>query len=196
MKDILSRVSGNARRLTAICRFLYSNIGNVTNADRISETLKIPKDDVYKYMSEIVSAHLFYHADKYDVVGKKYLKSKGKYYATDLGMRHMILNPGSVVDLSKPLENIVYFELLRRGFKVSVGSYMDSEIDFTAMKTDLIEYYQVSQTIIAEETYSREIKPLKSVTDNFEKTILTMDRFGLGNDNGIKIVNVIDWLLE
>ena len=196
MKDILSRVSGNARRLTAICRFLYSNIGNVTNADRISETLRIPKDDVYKYMSEIVSAHLFYHADKYDIVGKKYLKSKGKYYATDLGMRYMILNPSSLVDLSKPLENAVYFELLRRGFKVSVGSYMDSEIDFTAMKGNLIEYYQVSQTIMAKETYSREMRPLKSVTDNYEKTILTMDRFGLGNDDGIKIVNVADWFLE
>ena len=196
MKDILSRISGNARRLTAICRFLYSNIGNVTNADRISDALKIPKDDVYKYMDEIVSAHLFYHADRYDIVGKKYLKSKGKYYATDLGMRYMTLNPGSLVDLSKPLENVVYFELLRRNYKVSVGSYMNSEIDFTAMKSKTAEYYQVSQTMMAEETYSREMRPLKAVSDNYKKTILTMDRFGLGNDNGINIVNVIDWLLE
>ena len=196
MKDILSRVSGNARRLTAICRFLYSNIGNVTNADRISEALDIPKDDVYKYMGEIVSAHLFYHADRYDIAGKKYLKSKGKYYATDLGMRYMTLNPGSLIDFSRPLENAVYFELLRRGFKVSVGSYKDSEIDFTAMKGDSIEYYQVSQTIMAEETYSRETRPLKSVADNYEKTILTMDRFGLGSDEGIKIVNLVDWLLD
>ena len=196
MKDILSRISGNARRLTAICRFLYSNIGNVTNADRISGALKIPKDDVYKYMDEIVSAHLFYHADRYDIIGKKYLKSKGKYYATDLGMRYMILNPGSLVDLSKPLENAVYFELLRRNYKVSVGSYVDSEIDFTAMKSETIEYYQVSQTMMAEETYSREMRPLKSVSDNYDKTILTMDNFGLGNDDGINIVNVIDWLLE
>lgn len=196
MKDILSRISGNAKRLTSICRFLYSNIGNVTNADRISDALKIPKDDVYKYMDEIVSAHLFYHADRYDIIGKKYLKSKGKYYATDLGMRYMTLNPGSLVDLSKPLENAVYFELLRRNYKVSVSSYVDSEIDFTAMKSETIKYYQVSQTMMAEETYSREMKPLKSVSDNYDKTILTMDKFGLGNDDGINIVNVIDWLLE
>ena len=196
VKDILSRIPGNTRRLTAICRFLYSNIGNVTNADRISDALNIPKDDVYKYMDEITSAHLFYHADRYDVVGKRYLKSKGKYYATDLGMRYMILNPGSLADISRPLENAVYFELLRRNYKVSVGSYMDSEIDFTAMNGDTLEYYQVSQTILSEETYSREMRPLRLVSDNYEKTILTMDRHGLGNDGGINIVNVIDWLLK
>lgn len=196
MKDVLSRISGNARRLNAICRFLYSNIGNVTNADRISDALGIPKDDVYKYLDELVSAHLFYHADRYDIVGMKYLKSKGKYYATDLGMRYMMLNPGSLSDLSKPLENAVYFELLRRNYKVSAGSYRDSEIDFTAMRNGTAEYYQVTQTMLAEDTYSREMRPLKSVSDNYEKTVLTMDRHGLGNDDGINIVNVIDWLLE
>ena len=194
MKDILSRISGSATRLSAICRFLFSNIGNVTNPDRISGALNIPKDDVYKYMDEIVSAHLFYHADRYDIVGKKYMRSKGKYYATDLGVRYMILNPGSLADLSKPLENAVYFELLRRGYKVSVGSYNDSEIDFTAMKGDEIIYYQVTQSMLADDTRKRELTPLKKVTDNYRKIVLTEDRFGLGSYDGIDVVNVIDWL--
>ena len=194
MKDIMSRISGSARRLNVICRFLYSNIGNVTNPDRISEALNIPKDDVYRFMNEIVSAHLFYHVDRYDIVGKKYLKSKGKYYATDLGMRYMLLNPGSLADLSKPLENAVYFELLRRGYKVSVGSYNDSEIDFTAMKGDKIIYYQVTQTMHAEKTKKRELTPLEEVPDNYRKIILTEDRIGLGSYDGIDVVNVIDWL--
>ena len=194
MKDIMSRISGSTRRLDAICRFLYSNIGNVTNPDRISEALNIPKDDVYRFMNEIVSAHLFYHVDRYDIVGKKYLKSKGKYYATDLGMRYMLLNPGSLADLSKPLENAVYFELLRRGYKVSVGSYNDSEIDFTAMKGDRIIYYQVTQTMHAEKTKKRELTPLEEVPDNYRKIILTEDRIGLGSYDGIDVVNVIDWL--
>ena len=194
MKDIMSRISGSTRRLDAICRFLYSNIGNVTNPDRISEALNIPKDDVYRFMNEIVSAHLFYHVDRYDIVGKKYLKSKGKYYATDLGMRYMLLNPGSLADLSKPLENAVYFELLRRGYKVSVGSYNDSEIDFTAMKGDKIIYYQVTQTMHAEKTKKRELTPLEEVPDNYRKIILTEDRIGLGSYDGIDVVNVIDWL--
>ena len=194
MKDIMSRISGSTRRLDAICRFLYSNIGNVTNPDRISEALNIPKDDVYRFMNEIVSAHLFYHVDRYDIVGKKYLKSKGKYYATDLGMRYMLLNPGSLADLSKPLENAVYFELLRRGYKVSVGSYNDSEIDFTAMKGDRIIYYQVTQTMHAEQTKKRELTPLEKVTDNYRKIVLTEDRIGLGSYDGIDVVNVIDWL--
>lgn len=127
MKDVLTRISGNSRRLTSICRFLYSNIGNVANPDRISEALKIPKDTVYKYLDEIVSAHLFYHVDRFDIVGKKYLSSKGKYYATDLGMRYVLLNPADLADISSPLENAVYFELIRRGYKVSVGSYRDSK---------------------------------------------------------------------
>ncbi len=194
MKDIMSRISGSTRRLNAICRFLYSNIGNVTNPDRISEALNIPKDDVYRFMNEIVSAHLFYHVDRYDIVGKKYLKSKGKYYATDLGMRYMLLNPGSLADLSKPLENAVYFELLRRGYKVSVGSYNDSEIDFTAMKGDKIIYYQVTQTMLAEKTEKRELTPLEEVPDNYRKIVLTEDRIGLGSYDGIDVVNVIDWL--
>ncbi|MBO4220019.1 MAG: ATP-binding protein [Clostridia bacterium] len=196
MKDILSRVSGKTGRLNSICRFLYSNIRNVTNAERISEATGLSDDTVRKYLGAIMEAHLFYHADRYDIGGKKVFSSKGKYYATDLGARSILVNPGELRDISAPLENAVFFELLRRGYRVFSGSFRDQEVDFTAIKGDTVRYYQVSVTVMAEETYDREIRPLKSVRDNYEKIILTMDRFGLGNDEGVKVVNVIDWLLD
>ena len=196
MKDVLARFSGKADKLVPICRFLYSNIRNITNAEKISEALGISNDTISKYLNAVLEAHLFYHADRYDVVGKKVFSSKGKYYATDLGMRSILVNANELRDVSAPLENVVYFELLRRGYRVFVGSFRDQEVDFTAIKGDEVKYYQVSKTVMDDDTYSREIDPLQSVNDNYDKTILTLDRFGLGNDNGIKIVNVIDWLLE
>lgn len=195
MKDVLSRVSGRSDKLNSICRFLYSNIRNVTNAERMSAELDLSDDTIRKYLDMILEAHLFYHADRYDIIGRKVFSSKGKYYATDLGMRSILVNANELIDISAPLENIVYFELLRRGYRVFVGSFRDQEVDFTAIKGDTVEYYQVSKTVLADSTYRREMNPLKSVRDNYEKTVLTMDRFGLGNDEGVKVVNVIDWLL-
>jgi len=151
---------------------------------------------VRKYLNFFIDAHLFYHAERYDVVGRKIISSKGKYYATDLGMRNLHVTANELRDISASLENVVYFELVRRGYRVFVGSFRDQEIDFTAIRGDQVKYYQVSQTIMAEDTYNREVRPLKSIDDNYEKTILTMDKFGLGNDNGVNVVNLIDWLLE
>jgi len=195
MKDILSHTSGNANKLRSVCRFLFSNVGRVTNAERISTELKLSDDTVRKYLDALLEAHLFYHAERYDIVGKNVFRSKGKYYATDTGMRNLLVNANELRDISAPLENIVFFELLRRGWRVFVGSYRDKEVDFTAIREDEIRYYQVSQTIMAEETYSREIGPLKAIGDNYPKTILTLDRFGLGNDSGIRTINLIDWLM-
>lgn len=195
MKDILSHTSGNADKLRSVCRFLFSNVGRVTNAERISTELKLSDDTVRKYLDALLEAHLFYHAERYDIVGKNVFRSKGKYYATDTGMRNLLVNANGLRDISAPLENIVFFELLRRGWRVFVGSYRDKEVDFIAIREDEIRYYQVSQTIMAEETYSREIGPLKAIGDNYPKTILTMDRFGLGNDSGIRTINLIDWLM-
>ena len=195
MKDILSHTSGNANKLRSVCRFLFSNVGRVTNAERISTELKLSDDTVRKYLDALLEAHLFYHAERYDIVGKNVFRSKGKYYATDTGMRNLLVNANGLRDISAPLENIVFFELLRRGWRVFVGSYRDKEVDFIAIREDEIRYYQVSQTIMAEETYSREIGPLKAIGDNYPKTILTLDRFGLGNDSGIRTINLIDWLM-
>ena len=195
MKDVLSRVSGRPDKLRVVCRFLFSNIGNITNAERISAELGLSDDTVRRYLDVLTEAHLFYHAERCDVVGRKVFRSKGKYYATDLGVRGLLVNANELRDISAPLENVVYFELLRRGYSVFVGSYRDKEIDFTAIRGDDVRYFQVSQTVMAKETYDREIGPLKALSDNYEKTVLTLDRFGLGNDNGVMVVNLIDWLL-
>ena len=195
IKDVLSRVSGRADKLRAVCRFLFSNIGRVTNAERISAELKLSDDTVRKYLDALLEAHLFYHAERYDIVGRNVSRSKGKYYATDTGMRNVLVNANELRDIGAPLENIVCFELLRRGYKVFVGSYRDQEVDFTAIMGDEVRYYQVSQTVMAEETYFREIGPLKAVDDNYRKTVLTLDKAGLGNDGGIMIVNLVDWLM-
>lgn len=195
IKDVLSRVSGRADKLKAVCRFLFSNIGRVTNAERISNDLKLSDDTVRKYLDALLEAHLFYHAERYDVVGRNVFRSKGKYYATDTGMRSILVNANELRDISATLENVVYFELLRRGYSVFVGSFRDQEIDFTAMRGDDVRYYQVSQTVMAEETYAREVGVMKAVDDNYGKTVLTLDTVGLGNDGGIRIVNLIDWLM-
>ena len=99
-------------------------------------------------------------------------------------------------DISRPLENVVYLELLRRGYTVRVGSYRDWEVDFTAMRDGVTEYYQVCLTMMSEDTREREFRSLGAIRDNFWKTVLTMDRFGLGNEEGIRVVNVLDWLLD
>ncbi len=138
---------------------------------------------------------MFYHAERYDVVGKEVFKSKGKYYATDLGVKSLLVNANELRNISAPLENVVYFELLRRGYSIFVGSYRDKEIDFIAIKGDGVEYFQVSQTVMAKETYGCETRSLKGLKNNYGKTVLTLDRFGLGNDDGIVVVNLIDWLL-
>lgn len=197
VKDILSRLkTDDVSKLTAIARFLYSNIGNTTNIDSIAEATGISNPTVSKYVDEMCKAFLFYHAERYDVVGKKILKTNGKYYASDLGMRNVMLGGPSAGYISRPLENVVYLELLRRGYEVRVGSYRDCEVDFTASDSEGTEYFQVCQTMMAEDTYEREMRPFKGMRDNYPKTVLTLDRLGLGSDEGVRVVNVIDWLLD
>ncbi len=196
IKDVLSRLrTDDVNKIRAIARFLYSNIGNVTNIANIAEGTGLNPGTVERYVNGMESALLFYHAEKYDIVGKKLLSTNGKYYASDMGMRLMALQGSGTDDMSRPLENVVYLELVRRGYTVRIGSYRDKEVDFIAIKGSEVEYYQVTFTALEEETRKREFNPLQSIRDNFPKTILTMDRFNLGNFQGIKVVNVIDWIL-
>ncbi len=133
---------------------------------------------------------------KYDMVGKRLLKTNCKYYVTDLGIRRAVLDISAGTDISRPLENIVYIELLRRGYKIRTGSYRDSEVDFVAVRGDVAEYYHVCQTLMSDGTRERETRSLLRPKDNYPKTILTLDRFGLGNEDGIIIRNVLDWLMD
>lgn len=197
VKDVLYRLkTDDVSKITAIAKFLYSNIGNITNIDNISTETGISNPTVSKYVEEMSKAFLFYYAEKYDIVGKKILKTNGKFYASDLGMRNVIIGLGLARDISKPLENVVFMELLRRGYEVRIGSYRDWEVDFTAIGPDGVEYYQICETMLSDDTYKRESRPFKAIKDNCPKTILTLDKFGLGRDDGIKIVNLVDWLLD
>ena len=197
IKDVLSRLkTDDVNKIRSIARFLYSNIGNVTNIANIAEGTGLNQGTVNRYVEGMVSALLFHHAEKYDIVGKKLLSTNGKYYASDLGMRFMALRGSGTDDMSRSLENAVYLELIRRGYTVRTGSYRDREVDFTAIKGNEVRYYQVTMTMLPEDTREREFRSLETIRDNFPKTVLTMDRFNLGTFNGIVVRNVIDWLLD
>ena len=196
VKDVLTRLkTDDIGRIKSIARYLYSNIGNITNRRTISIETGLNSMTVNRYVDGMGDALLFYHADRYDIVGKKLLSTNGKYYASDVGMRNVALAGKGTPDVGRVLENVVYLELIRRGYEVRIGSYRDKEVDFTAVKGEETEYYQISKTMLDDNTRKRELSPLKSIKDNFPKTVLTFDRFGLGTFEGIRVVNVIDWLL-
>ena len=136
-----------------------------------------------------------YKADRTDIKNKSLLKTLGKYYISDTGIRNIILGFRNI-DEGHLLENVVYLELLRRGFKVSIGKSSDYKVDFVAENPHTIKYYQVTKTLLNDDVKEREIRSLESINDNYEKIILTMDR-SINNDfNGIKVINIIDWLLK
>ena len=196
MKDVLSRLrTDDVNRIGSIARFLYSNIGNVTNIANIAEGTRLNPGTVERYVEGMRSALLFYHAERYDIIGKRLLSTNGKFYSSDVGMRTVALEGSGTDDMSRPLENVVYLELIRRGYTVRVGAYRDKEVDFTAIRGSEVRYYQVALTVLSEDTKKREFRSLMAIRDNFPKTILTTDRFNLGTYDGIMVVNVMDWIL-
>lgn len=195
-KDVSSRLEVvDMRILDEIVMFLMSNVGNVTSSASIAKEASLSPATVKRYLVGLEDAFLIYKAYRYDVRGKRLLKTTEKYYAADTGMRNSILGNAGGKDIGRVLENVVFLELLRRGYMVTAGSHYDREIDFVAKKGDLIEYYQVSLTIMDENTFEREVRSLDSVPDSFMKTILTMDRVMSTPPNGIRAVNIIDWIL-
>lgn len=194
------RKTTDAALLLTIARYLASVVGSPVSAKKVTDTLissgrKISPNTVSDYMEALSEAFIFYKADRFDVVGKQLLKVNAKWYLVDLGLRTVML-PRKNYDLGFSIENIVYLELLRRRYRVYIGKLGNTEIDFVAQKQDIITYIQVTANMTAEETFNREMKPLQNIQDNYEKIVLTLDRFTPGNYNGIKVVNVIDWLLE
>lgn len=196
MKDVLSRLrTDDVNRIRSIARFLYSNIGDVTNIANIAEGTGLNPGTVERYVEGMKSALLFYHAERYDIIGKRLLSTNGKFYSSDVGMRAVALEGSGTDDMSRPLENVVYLELIRRGYTVRVGAYRDKEVDFTAIRGSEVKYYQVALTVLSEDTKKREFRSLMAIRDNFPKTILTTDRFNLGTYDGIMVINVMDWIL-
>ena len=146
------------------------------------------------YVQALKDAFILYEIGRYDIKGKQYLRSLEKYYLVDMGLRSLILGERSM-DVGHVIENIVYLELIRRGYTVSIGKFGDQEVDFIAQEGRKKIYYQVAATVLDPSTYEREFRPLKKIADNYPKYVLTMDEFPIGED-GIDQVNIIDFLLE
>ena len=185
--------------LKNISKFLANSIGSPTSVKRIADYItssgrKVSQNTIDGYIEALVQAYVFYQAERYDVEGKKLLKQNGKFYIVDLGLRRYLL-PKREYDLGYSLENVVYLELLRRGYEVHVGKMGQTEVDFVAKKDDVISYYQITASLMEQTTFEREIKPLKRINDNYPKRILTLERFTLGNYEGIEVLNAVDWLL-
>jgi predicted AAA+ superfamily ATPase len=144
----------------------------------------------------LCQSFIFYKVDRYDIKGKQHLKTLGKYYLIDTGLRNILLS-GSASDLGHLLENVVYLELIRRGYNVYIGKLVEKEVDFIASDTNGIYYYLVSASVLDETTLSRELEELKKIQDNHPKYLLTLDDIMPNtNHDGIRQINVLDWLIN
>ena len=186
--------------LKTIAKYLASIVGNPVSIRSITDYFisngrKISPNTVSDYVEALMESFIFYPAERFDIIGKQLLKANRKMYIVDLGLRNHIL-PRRQYDLGFSLENIVYFELLRRGYRVMIGKVGSTEVDFVAEKQGAYTYFQVTADMTAQETFEREMKPLRRIRDNYEKIVLTGDRLTLGNYDGIQVKYLPDWLLE
>ena len=201
-KDVIHRKGITDKGiLESVVEFLYDNIGNLCSMKKISDTLTsngraISNHTVENYVDALIDSFMLYKANRFDVKGKDLLKTQEKYYAVDIGLRYHLLGQKAGQDMGHILENIVYLELLRRGYKVYVGKLDELEVDFVAQNSENIIYYQVALTTREESTLERELLPLRKINDNYPKIILTLDDDLDADFEGIKKKNVIDWLLK
>ena len=208
LRDILQRNNqADHGILQKIMLFLCSNIGNITSPNSIGNVLSGEGDiqngkgknvagkTVDKYISMLRSAFIFYSVGRYDVKGKQLLKTLGKNYIIDMGFRNMLLGYRDA-DRGHIIENIVFLELIRREYRVSIGKIGETEIDFVAEKPSDKLYIQVTESMQLPETRERELRPLRMIPDNYEKIVLSMDRNYINSYDGIKSLYLIDWLLS
>ena len=186
--------------LKTISKYLSSVVGSPVSVKSITDYLvssgrRISPNTVNDYLEALTESFVFYPAERLDVAGKQILKTNKKYYIVDLGLRNHIL-PRKRYDVGFSFENIVYFELLRRGYQVWVGKSGDTEVDFVARKEGVYTYYQVTANMTAQETFDRELRPLQNIRDHYEKIVLTADRLTVGNYDGIQVKYLLDWLLD
>lgn len=201
MKDIVTRKKiSDPSMLESVIEFMFDNIGNICSSTKIANSMtsagrKISVPTVESYLDALKDSFILYKAGRYDIKGKQYLATGAKYYAADIGLRYFLLGTKQA-DMGHILENIVYLELLRRGYEVYVGKVGEAEVDFIAINEEGEEYYQVSQTVLEEKTLRRELAPLEAIKDHNPKYLLTMDYTPLTSYNGIKQINVLEWLLK
>lgn len=200
-KDIVRRNKiSNEDALENVTKFVFDNIGNLITSKKISDTLtsnnqKVSQPTVEGYLKALVDSYFVYKVTRFDVKGKQHLKSLAKYYVTDMGMRNYLLGYKNT-DRGFILENIVYLELIRRGYKVFIGKVDTGEIDFVAQKGGETTYIQVAESIQDEKTFDREMKPLKAVKDFNKRVVITTDYDTNESYDGIKHINIFDFLLE
>lgn len=202
-KDIIDRNNiKDVALLENIIKYLFNNVGSPISSNKISDYLNSNKvvqksnhQTIDNYLNMLEKSYIIYKADRTDVKSKSLLKTLGKYYVSDSGIRNIILGFRNINE-GHLLENIVYLELLRRGYRVNIGKIGDYEAHFVAENPHTIRYYQVAQSISDEDVRAREIRSLENIPDNYEKIILSMDK-SINNDyNGIKVRNIISWLLD
>lgn len=200
MKDIISRKKiQDVMMLESVIRFVADNIGNMLSTKRIADIMtadgrKIDQKTVEKYLTSLCETFFVYEAKRYNVKGKQLLKTLGKYYLVDVGLRRMLLG-GRSFDAGRLLENVVYLELLRRQKSVYIGKIDNFEVDFVAIDENDIVYYQVAATVRDEATLKRELSSLQQINDQYPKYILTLDEDPEADYDGIKRINALKWLM-
>lgn len=203
IKDIAQRHQlRNIHNLHRVISFIFNSIGSYISSTNIAKELNknsqkhISHNTIIKYLDFLTQSYILYSAPRYDIKGKELLTTNEKYYVVDLGLRNITATNKYDADLGHKLENVVYFELFRRGGKIYVGKHNDKEIDFVVQKANnQIEYYQVAFTVNDEKTFKREISAFERIKDNYPKYLLTLDYDNV-NIDGIQKLNVIDWLLQ
>jgi predicted AAA+ superfamily ATPase len=200
-KDITQRHRINDKRAFAnIVKFVATNLGNALSPSNISKTLKQDGQSIHhltieKYLEYLTASFVFYKVNRFDIKGKKQLATQEKYYLVDAGLLNILVGKERVTDRGHILENVVFLELLRRGYKIWTGRSRNSEVDFVCKTpTGDIEYYQVAWQMSNEKTLDREFRSLEKINDNYPKYILTTDSFTL-NLSGVNHLNVFNWLL-
>lgn len=200
LKDIVARKKiQDVPLLESIIKFLFDNIGNIVSSKKIADSLtsfgrKTNPVTVENYIEALMESFILYKTGRYDIKGKQHLKSLEKYYLVDVGLRHILLgNKNS--DIGHILENIVYLELIRKGYSVSIGKIGDLEVDFIAEADGDRIYYQVAASVLDPNTFAREIAPLQKIPDHYSKYIISMDEIPMV-ENGIKQINIVDFLLQ
>jgi predicted AAA+ superfamily ATPase len=202
IKDIAQRYKlRNLHNLQRVISLIFDSIGSYVSPNNIAATLNknskktISHNTIIKYLEFLTNSYIIYAAPRYDIKGKELLTTNPKYYLVDLGLRNITTTNKYDADLGRKLENVVYFELLRRGGKIYAGKNNDKEIDFVVQKpNNEREYYQIAFTVNDEKTFEREISAFRNIRDNYPKFLLTLD-FDNTSIEGIQKINVIDWLL-
>lgn len=202
LKDVIGRKKiTDVMMLESVIRFLADNIGNQLSTKKISDTMtsngrSINVRTVESYLSAFMDSYIIYQAKRFDIKGKQYLKTLEKYYLVDIGLRNAMLGNKSNADVGHILENVIYLELIRRGYEVYIGKVDNVEVDFVARNEKGVKYIQVSASVRDENTLQRELRPLQKIADNYPKCIMTLDIDPEADYEGIRRINALDYLMH